>query len=197
MSHPAEPLPTSPTALEGLLNQHASQLQKLADRVDSINESIDLDNIVLHRHKREQLAPKGDANGNGTGMIKSKIHEVMVMGPSPGIMELERRLRAARTYKKELERSVLFHRNEYRRVESAMGKKRGSTMHHGMGQRNNSSIGKMLQTGATGKENGVMVVESRVQEGPRDGGGNGNGGAAPHVDEEWSRGWYVGKSSGA
>ncbi|KAL8702733.1 MAG: hypothetical protein Q9201_004109, partial [Fulgogasparrea decipioides] len=92
-----DPLPTSFAALEGHLNHHASQLQQLADRVESINEWIELDNIVLGRLIRDEekrvedlaaaeralatsaagdetkravrfeLGPR-EANGNATGM---------------------------------------------------------------------------------------------------------------------------------
>ena len=44
-----DPLPADPGALEGLLNHHASQLKKLADRVESVNEWIEMDGIVLER----------------------------------------------------------------------------------------------------------------------------------------------------
>lgn len=44
-----DPLPTDPGAREGLLNHHASQLKKLADRVESVNEWIEMDGIVLER----------------------------------------------------------------------------------------------------------------------------------------------------
>ncbi|KAL9001724.1 MAG: hypothetical protein Q9188_005303 [Gyalolechia gomerana] len=49
-----DPLPSSFAALEGHLNHHASQLQQLADRVESINEWIELDNIVLARLIRDE-----------------------------------------------------------------------------------------------------------------------------------------------
>ncbi|KAI4251140.1 MAG: hypothetical protein LQ352_005027, partial [Teloschistes flavicans] len=49
-----DPLPTSFTALEGHLNHHASQLQQLADRVEAINEWIELDTIVLARLIRDE-----------------------------------------------------------------------------------------------------------------------------------------------
>lgn len=42
-----DPLPTSAHALEGLLNSRSSQLQKLADRVESVNEWLEMDGIVL------------------------------------------------------------------------------------------------------------------------------------------------------
>ena len=43
------PLPTDRGALEGLLNHHASQLQKLADQVESVNEWIEMNGIVLEK----------------------------------------------------------------------------------------------------------------------------------------------------
>ncbi|KAL8896834.1 MAG: hypothetical protein Q9207_007513, partial [Kuettlingeria erythrocarpa] len=49
-----DPLPASFAALEGHLNHHASQLQQLAERVERINEWIDLDNIVLARLVRDE-----------------------------------------------------------------------------------------------------------------------------------------------
>ncbi|KAI4142145.1 MAG: hypothetical protein L6R39_005070 [Caloplaca ligustica] len=49
-----DPLPTTFAALEGHLNHHASQLQQLADRAESINEWIELDNIVLARLVRDE-----------------------------------------------------------------------------------------------------------------------------------------------
>ncbi|KAI4092021.1 MAG: hypothetical protein LQ344_003675 [Seirophora lacunosa] len=54
-------LPTSFAALEGHLNHHASQLQQLADRVESINEWIELDNIVLARLIRDEEKRVEDA----------------------------------------------------------------------------------------------------------------------------------------
>ncbi|KAI4177625.1 MAG: hypothetical protein LQ346_007622, partial [Caloplaca aetnensis] len=49
-----DPLPPSFAALEGHLNHHASQLQQLAERVERINEWIDLDTIVLARLVRDE-----------------------------------------------------------------------------------------------------------------------------------------------
>ncbi|KAL8691604.1 MAG: hypothetical protein Q9218_003199, partial [Villophora microphyllina] len=54
-------LPTSFAALEGHLNHHTSQLQQLADRVEAINEWIELDNIVLARLVRDEEKRIDDA----------------------------------------------------------------------------------------------------------------------------------------
>ena len=44
-----DPLPTDRGALEGLLNHHASELKKLADQVESMNEWIEMNGIVVER----------------------------------------------------------------------------------------------------------------------------------------------------
>lgn len=66
-----DPLPTDLGALEGLLNHHASQLKKLADRVESVNEWIEMDGIVLARllsderyHAEKEVAEKAEAVSN-------------------------------------------------------------------------------------------------------------------------------------
>ncbi|KAL8719768.1 MAG: hypothetical protein Q9225_003256 [Loekoesia sp. 1 TL-2023] len=81
-------LPSSFAALEGHLNHHASQLQQLADRVESINEWIELDNIVLARLIRDEekrvedliAAERNNANDATTNERKG-VH--FALGPTP------------------------------------------------------------------------------------------------------------------
>ncbi|KAL8939661.1 MAG: hypothetical protein Q9216_003237 [Gyalolechia sp. 2 TL-2023] len=76
-----DPLPSSFAALEGHLNHHASQLQQLADRVESINEWIELDNIVLARLIRDEekkiedlIAAERNSPGATTPDGKKGVH---------------------------------------------------------------------------------------------------------------------------
>ncbi|KAL8750282.1 MAG: hypothetical protein Q9184_006478, partial [Pyrenodesmia sp. 2 TL-2023] len=226
-----DPLPTSFAALEGHLNHHASQLQQLADRVETINEWIDLDNIVLSRlirdeHKRvdELLAaersaskpstPSVDHNPGGVvhfalgpisptsglplmpqspppttttagtekglGLMKvqmakrsASMGDVPRSSPPPtpslpqkiktdaqrkeeavaahgGIREAQERIRSLKKTRKEIEKAVVWQREEFWRVEACMGKKKE-------GGKNRESV-----LSGSGKEN---VGEVKGEEG--------------------------------
>ncbi|MCJ1261177.1 hypothetical protein MMC22_001041 [Lobaria immixta] len=146
-SHTDE-LPTSVTALEGLLNHHASQLQQLADRVEAVNEWIDLDEIVLARMRADEdksMEEKGrEERRHGSRMNgKFKVQRAVSFagkhekndeygrGISCGVQEAKERIQSMRQWRKDLERSVCWQREEYWRVEHAMGKKESETMEGG------------------------------------------------------------------
>ncbi|KAL8921420.1 MAG: hypothetical protein Q9208_005746 [Pyrenodesmia sp. 3 TL-2023] len=202
-----DPLPTSFAALEGHLNHHASQLQQLADRVETINEWIDLDNIVLSRLIRDEqkrvdeiiaaersafkpstpsadhhpggvvhfaLGPISPTSGlplmpqfppptttttagaaeKGLGLMKmqmakrsASMGDVPRSSPPPapslppktktdaqrkedavaahgGIREVQERIRSMKKMRKEIEKAVVWQREEFWRVEACMGKKK-------------------------------------------------------------------------
>ncbi|KAL8861853.1 MAG: hypothetical protein Q9178_001722 [Gyalolechia marmorata] len=84
-----DPLPTSYSALEGHLNHHASQLQQLADRAETINEWIELDGIVLGRLVRdEEKRIEEMMNAKKNEVEKSREdHEVKVLDDGAGFRE--------------------------------------------------------------------------------------------------------------
>ncbi|KAL8768254.1 MAG: hypothetical protein Q9209_005485 [Squamulea sp. 1 TL-2023] len=191
-----DPLPASHAALEGHLNHHASQLQQLADRVETINEWIEFDSIVLGRLVRDEekrveegwgaeqdattakptramneikesdefkrgvhfeLVPR--ANGSVMPQILEKGKRSASLGdvpkvsglagtqPSPsspslkkenakekkersigehhGIREMRERIAEMKRWRKEVEKAVFWQREEFWRVGSAMGRKKG------------------------------------------------------------------------
>ncbi|KAL8830499.1 MAG: hypothetical protein Q9191_001403, partial [Dirinaria sp. TL-2023a] len=176
-----DPLPTDIVGLEGRLNHHTSQLQHLADRVERINEWIDMDSIVLQRLIRDsEVVAEAQAdlqevtqglqnttisnagtsnNNNGTktntttnnsthiGIPHLSIPFTTIGGSSktaptdPGkkptptqpapttqaILEARDRISTMRRWKKDLERTVIWQREEYRRVERAMGRTGGKS----------------------------------------------------------------------
>jgi hypothetical protein len=105
-----DPLPTTAAELEGRLNDLASQLQKMVGRVEALNEMIDLEGIVLARLERDhEEALKKFAEGipKVSYEVKNKKHLITDL----------------KKCKKGMERSVMWQRDEYKRVERAMGKK--------------------------------------------------------------------------
>ncbi|MCJ1462057.1 hypothetical protein MMC07_000657 [Pseudocyphellaria aurata] len=149
MPHTDE-LPTSITALEGMLNHHASQLQQLADRVEAVNEWIDLDEIVVARMSAEKDKSGGRQRKDGrekVSRMEGKIKGQKVVsfsgkhekseengpGISCGVLEARKRILAMRQWRKELEHSVCWQREEYWRIEHAMGRKGCENMGGGEG----------------------------------------------------------------
>lgn len=138
-------LPTSITALEGMLNHHASQLQQLADRVEAVNEWIDLDEIVVARMSAEEdksaarkrkdgrenaSRTEGKFKGQRVVSFSGKHEKCEENGPgiSCAVQEARKRILAMRQWRKELERSVCWQREEYWRIEHAMGRKGSENM---------------------------------------------------------------------
>ncbi|KAL8776421.1 MAG: hypothetical protein Q9194_003166, partial [Teloschistes cf. exilis] len=190
-----DPLPASFAALEGHLNHHASQLQQLADRVEAINDWIELDSIVLARLIRDEekrvddlidaerrVAADAADHVKRAGTVRFELDQRpngpnnRHLGPPPflppsmsmsmadkgkrsasmgdvprttsvpdepskektvsdrkkeavnahaGIQEVRERIRGMRRWRKEVERSVVWQREEFWRVEKGMGKKKG------------------------------------------------------------------------
>lgn len=150
-------LPTSLAALEGLLNHYISQLQKLADRVEAVNEWIDLDKIVLARIAADDAAglekaavedgaasgPEGESVGKNQNLLSSprtstvpwKNNRYSSDGNGEAMIcrvrEATERIRGMKRWRKELERSVYWQREEYWRVEKAMGRRRSESVERG------------------------------------------------------------------
>ena len=158
-SLPASPTPSLPQptklppthpALEGHLNHHASQLQRLADRAEMINEWIDMDGIVLARLKREvertittdgavgssdkeregqegKEGREGKEQGGKEGKEEEerKKKKKKMVETHNGIREIQERIAGMRRWRKEVERAVVWQREEGWRVEKAMGRGKG------------------------------------------------------------------------
>lgn len=132
----------------GVVNHHASQLQQLADRVEAVNEWIDLDKIVLARlsaDENKSMRGKGKSERENRSRMDVKFKDPKVVSfagkyekneesapdTSCGVQEAKERARAVRQWRKELERSVCWQRKGYWRVEHAMGKKGSKNMGEG------------------------------------------------------------------
>ncbi|MCJ1244833.1 hypothetical protein MMC30_002034 [Trapelia coarctata] len=130
-------LPNTPDGLEGRLNHLASQLQIMADRVDKVNEMIDMENIVLLRLAREQkeaLKKQGEGGGVGfeegrhgmdTGRAREEEEDEEVPLVTNEMRNKQTLVTEMKRLKKGMEKSVVWQRDEYWRVERAMGR-RGS-----------------------------------------------------------------------
>lgn len=90
-------LPTNKTELEGLRNSHVSQLEILAKRVKLFNEYIDLDSIVLSNLQNED---------------KSKRAATV----------MQKRVRSQLRCKRDLATNVEYHREELKKVLTALMK---------------------------------------------------------------------------
>ncbi|KAL9028405.1 MAG: hypothetical protein Q9196_003229 [Gyalolechia fulgens] len=230
-----DPLPSSFAALEGHLNHHASQLQQLADRVESINEWIELDNIVLARLIRDEekkvddvIAAERNSPSVTTPDGKKGVH--FAPGPTPpvasgtaplvppsekmgkrsasmgdvprspslgnpkseterkeeaveahgGIREAKERIRAMKSWRKEVEKAVFWQREEYWRVESRMGKQKNKDTKENVG----------VSGDGTGDEDvGDKEAEMKEGEGKKEGGLSvvGKGKWEEGKREKWSR----------
>lgn len=120
-------LPTAFGALEGIYNDLTSQLQKLAGRVDTVNEWIDLDRIVLARFRSYDLAAKGHEVKSIDDLHRDHYPDGNNIAWSCRVLEMTERIEGMRRWRKELERSVCWLRAEYWRVETAMGRKPAET----------------------------------------------------------------------
>ena len=132
-----DPLPNTPDGLEGRLNHLASQLQIMADRVDKLNEMIDMENIVLARLAKEQKEAMKNQGGGGarfeegrSAMEGRRGREEEEDEEARPLVTNEMRNKQTlvaemKRLKKGMERSVVWQRDEYWRVERAMGR-RGS-----------------------------------------------------------------------
>jgi len=110
----------------------------MADRVDKLNEMIDMENIVLARLAREQKEAMKKQSGGGAGEFEEG-RSAMDSGKGreeeedeEGMPLVTNEMRNKQTLvaemkrlKKGMERSVIWQRDEYWRVEGAMGR-RGS-----------------------------------------------------------------------
>lgn len=122
--------------LEGRLNHHTSQLQQLADRVERINEWIEMDEIVLRRLAKdaevaaeEEKKHKGERVTVATGA--SGVPQLAFTAPggrkeevpaSEAVVEVRERVKGMKRWRKELERAVVWQREEHWRVEKTMGR---------------------------------------------------------------------------
>ena len=176
-----DPLPTNPTTLEGRLNHHASQLQKLATRIETVNEWLALDIIVLRRLEKEideerpdtptTATPqeKGVQNLHPGSELRIAVPTMPVLGNDAGtprppllkvntkrassytlpsshektvqtliaaattpsvnetnnsLFEIRTRISSMQRWRRELERAVVWQREECWRVEKALGRRR-------------------------------------------------------------------------
>ncbi|KAL8724588.1 MAG: hypothetical protein Q9166_007864 [cf. Caloplaca sp. 2 TL-2023] len=212
-------LPTSHAALEGHLNHHASQLQQLADRVEMLNEWIELDGIVLGRlvrdegrrveegftamkkennaepprrnvqfelgprdaHvvglKRMSLVEKGKRSASlgdvpkipasslsrSSSMMMGKRKEE-VLACHQGVREVRERIAEMKRWRKEVEKAVVWQREEYWRVEKAMGKKKEE------GKRESVLTLKENEKVTEGTDNGKENRGAANRDGEEDGG---------------------------
>lgn len=118
--------------------------------MEAVNEWIDLDEIVMARMSADETKSAGGAGKYGRGTAtrmegKVRVQRVMSFagkyekneengsGISCGVEEAKERIRAMRQWRKELERSVCWQREEYWRVEHAMGRKGSENMGEGEG----------------------------------------------------------------
>ena len=178
-------LPPSADVLEGLLNARSSQLQKLADRVESVNEWLEMDGIVLAKlihdigaqvGKEEEAeratkeaadramavwkennpttpaASKGPVSpaqywganagggrvGSGHSRVpsgESRVPEVFLKGlglagkskeesinENCSVRDLRERIKAMKKWRREIERTVCWQREEYQRVCKAINR---------------------------------------------------------------------------
>lgn len=102
-------LPTNKTELEGLRNSHVSQLEILAKRVKLFNEHIDLDSIVLSNLKHED---------------KSKMAATV----------MQKRIRSQVRCKRDLATNVEYHREELKKVLTALMKDKDGEMKEADGE---------------------------------------------------------------
>jgi len=122
--------------LEGRLNHHTSQLQQLADRVERINEWIEMDEIVLRRLAKDaELAAEEEKKHEGERVTvetkASGVPQLAFTAPGGGkeeapdsnaVVEVRERVKGMKKWRKELERAVVWQREEHWRVEKAMGR---------------------------------------------------------------------------
>lgn len=180
-----DPLPSSADALEGLLNARSSQLQKLADRVESVNEWLEMDGIVLAKliqdigaqaDKEEEAeraskeaaerartlwkennptvpaASRGPVSpgqyrgvnagssrvGSGHSRVpsgESRVPEVFLKGlilagkskeerinEDCSVRDLRERIKLMKQWRRDIERTVCWQREEHRRVQNAINR---------------------------------------------------------------------------
>lgn len=200
-----DPLPTHhQTDLEGLLNHHAGELQRLADRCDFLNEWMDADCVVLERLKRavrfelealfavagaggeeEQAGAEGvEGEGveSGEKMVVTK-EEMETMteeryAENCRISELTERVAMIKKWRKELERSVVWQRDEYFRVEIALGRKS-----HSSGSRKGKATRR-----SDGSQEAVVELDGKELLGVVGTGGKWVGEEWKCCREKWSRG---------
>jgi len=203
-----DPLPTHQTDLEGLLNHHAGELQRLADRCDFLNEWMDAVCLVLERLKRGvrfeiegafavavaggEEAEEGQAGAeraegegveSGEKMVVTK-EEMEAMTEEQyaedcRISELTERVVMIKKWRKELERSVVWQRDEHLRVEIALGRKS-----HSSGSRK----GKAARTSNGSQEEAVVELDGKELLGVVGAGGKWVGEEWKCCREKWSRG---------
>ena len=115
---------TTGESLTGLLNHTTSQLQKLADRAERINEWLDMDLIVLQRLTIDAKNPATHLSLTSSTSAPLPLSPANTAPITDKILELNNRVAAMQGWRKDLERAVFWQREEYRRIEKAMGRKR-------------------------------------------------------------------------
>ncbi|KAL9131299.1 MAG: hypothetical protein Q9217_000734 [Psora testacea] len=148
-------LPPDPAALEAKLNEGMAQLQRLADRVESVNEWIETDDITLarlmanlqHQFEKENTEKTKNHSSESHSDPKRKSNitsvrfsscdawksggsestaEVMVKENSR-TKELRERIKGMKKWRRELERSVVWQREECWWIQEKMGVKRSDS----------------------------------------------------------------------
>ncbi|MCJ1335119.1 hypothetical protein MMC09_000385 [Bachmanniomyces sp. S44760] len=133
-------LPASRELKEAMLNHLVSQLQALAKRVTELNEFIELDHILLHSMKKDVKEMKDILEVDGRmkvmdarkGLAKKSLKGTLELEAVAGeerlyhhagsaMLEMLERLDALKRCKKAMEKSVIWLRDELKRVEDAMG----------------------------------------------------------------------------
>lgn len=188
-----------------MLNARASQLQKLADRVESVNEWLEMDGIVLAKliqdvgaqvdreeeaeragkeaaerarllwkenNAAEPAASNGPVSpgqyrgvnngGGGTGgghrrvpSGESRVPEVFFralsfagksreerVNENCGVRDMRERIKEMKKWRRELERTVYWQREEYRRVQDAINRQSGQSRGSGGTER---SVARVVQ----------------------------------------------------
>ncbi|CAD6578724.1 MAG: hypothetical protein ASARMPRED_008817 [Alectoria sarmentosa] len=201
-------LPLSADALEGLLNVRSSQLQKLADRVESVNEWLEMDGIVLaklihdmgaqvdkdeeKKHASDVAAERAQAlwkennptvpaaskgpvspghfKGVNAGSSRvssghsrvpsgeSRVPEVFLKGLTPpdktkeekvsencSVRDMRERIKGMKKWRREIERTVCWQREEYRRVQKAINRQSDQSDESGGGVTETSVVRRVVQ----------------------------------------------------
>ena len=136
---------SSPELLEGRLNHLASQLQIAAKRIEILNEFKDMEAIVLARLIRDEKSRRAEAEAEVMKRDSGKWNQEGDMGVSEGKENVEveptseilverELLVAMKRCKKGMERSVIWQRDEFRRVEKALGRPKEKRMSDGSGE---------------------------------------------------------------
>ncbi|KAL8790493.1 MAG: hypothetical protein Q9195_006324 [Heterodermia aff. obscurata] len=125
-------LPTDREALTGKLNHNRSELQHLANRAEKINEWLDVDAIKITRLQADLKAAKqslADSNVPSIHVTEAGSNNEYidaVKSINDDLAELSNRREHMLRWRKEVERAVFWRREEFRRIEKAMGRKKSA-----------------------------------------------------------------------